>query len=288
MKSCYIEIKQSITERVAHYHNLTDFLDENYESSIPKLGNLNFRHSFRYLAKFSVFCIAAVVLFMVNTFVFYQDLEDLLNIRPLVVLLRKTNSMELAFYTLETQCTGTNYSITALYQHAGVLGDPMANYDNVDAGYLLHLDGYKDKNLEKMMSSTLQQTIYEEILNVDPFLAFGTYLGIRYIEEESHRIVFDDLKNSYDQLQSFFYHHQSLNNVLRNTVNITNNDSQNIINHQINYLIIFNVVSCSVLILLFFAFYLPLFNYEIRVIKNLTLILKIIPNKTIVSLMSSN
>jgi hypothetical protein len=271
-----------ITERLSEYHNEQDLLENELDStSFKNSTKFKFRHSLRYLSQFLILFTVGVIFFTVNTFVFYQDIQNYLAYRPIIVSMRQLRLTELCFYTIENECTGGSLSLIEIYPNNTVFGDTITIYNNVIADMNSILSIYKDQNVLKLMSGTLQQYIYYQIPNVTTFLQYGAYTGTNFVQRESLFIVFNGISDSIPVLLEFLANVADLNSIFEKINKMENDDSKFIIDTKLNNLIYFTAGCCIFLLLLHFVLYCPMFVTEIRVLRRITEILKIIPTKPI-------
>ena len=278
----FFDIKQAISDRLASFHyDLNSFENENDLSVYKTTKKLEFKHSLRYLIRFSFLFLFASLFIIISTLVFYDKIQGYLLYRPVfisAIVGRKIETTDLCFFTLENACLFTNFTIKALFADYDRVGNVTTGYESISS----HIDTtkslYQDLNIKRLMSSTLIKLIFESVPNATAFLSFGTFEALSYIQQESYNLVFNDIKNSAKDLQEFFSDVTELNLMVETTYDMANNDSKLIIENQLNFLIYFSVACCVFLIVVHLVFYCPFLITEMKTLNEITEFLKFIPN----------
>ena len=276
----FLQTRQLILERLAEIHHENEFIDElelnNYKKSRP----LHFKHSRRYMVKFSILFIVSAIFFIVNAFVFYQTIENYLSSRTLLISTlaeRRVLTTQLSFYTLEFRIQQTSYSIQGTFKNFTGIPYPQDGFFSVASKIDQTMRYFQDKNLKKLMSSQLEQSIYKNNSNTSEFLAFGTYVGLNYITQEGYYLA-QDMTASLDEYREFFTNIMDINKIVKDNYLQANNDSKAVINGQLNNLIYFDGSCCFFLMLMMIGIYTPMLKFEISLLEKIIFVLKIIPN----------
>ena len=232
------------------------------------------------MVKFSILFIVSAIFFIVNAFVFYQTIENYLSSRTLLISTlaeRRVLTTQLSFYTLEFRIQQTSYSIQGTFKNFTGIPYPQDGFFSVASKIDQTMRYFQDKNLKKLMSSQLEQSIYKNNSNTSEFLAFGTYVGLNYITQEGYYLA-QDMTASLDEYREFFTNIMDINKIVKDNYLQANNDSKAVINGQLNNLIYFDGSCCFFLMLMMIGIYTPMLKFEISLLEKIIFVLKIIPN----------
>ena len=122
------------------------------------------------------------------------------------------------------------------------------------------------------LESRLEGTKYE----LDKI--FSRFSGFPDSADEAYNLVYNDHTSFNKSFRTFFTDFMTLNRLIRNCSIKANTDSQNIIQTQVYYLIIYVACTCSFLLFITAAVYYPFLISEIKTLRKLVEILKIIPS----------
>ena len=274
----FFDIREQIIERLSDFHHENDFVDNDLESmNYKKSTPLHFKHSVQYLLKFSILFIITGLVILVTFLVFYENIENSLYSRTgLISTLgeRRVLTTELSFYTLENTISGSNFSLYETFKGFNGIPDPVDGFLGVISKINKVMKYYQDPSIKSLMSSSLEQSIYQNNSNTSAFLSFGTYLGLNYLIQESFYLAQN--KNP-DQSRTFFLDIMTIDSLVTNNFILANNNSQAIIQNQLSYLICFDSSSTSFILFVMIAIYTPILMVEIKVLTKIINILKIIP-----------
>ncbi|OMJ87344.1 hypothetical protein SteCoe_10939 [Stentor coeruleus] len=280
--SGFIEVKLHLTERLAHYHDLVEYSDsEPLQHSAKHQKKVRFRHSLRYLLRFSILFISAAIFYIVSAFVFNESIHKFLYYRPLLtstLIQRKIKTNELCFFTLENEFQYTNASINKLYPYFS----PMQDIHNSIYELVELIESTKitlrNPNIMKFMSADVKGFIYEKYNGTRAFMKLGTFRALSFLMQESLFIVMDNKIDEFYVVDDFFDEVKEYSEATKAISMEVNKDSKNFINLQVSNLIYFTSVFCVMWIGLYVGFYLPYLSNEVNITKYITKLLMIIPN----------
>jgi hypothetical protein len=276
----FYEVKQAISDRLAQYHYQNDAGETDFDSNSYKDSKrLSFRHSLRYLGRFSILFVFSVVFYIVCAFVFYSNIQNYLYNRPELLtttLNRRVQLNVLAFTTLEHEYMGFNYSIPMIFPYFTNLMDPITYWTSAISEILNTNDFIRSPEARMLMYSDLYSLIFQYYSN-STILTLGTLVSVGYITQEAMYIMNDGTLNSFDTIDLFVSQLVQVSSAIQNTASLLNVDSQSIINDQLNKLIYFSVAGSSFVLFIYLFYYLPLLLSEIRILKKITDVLRILP-----------
>lgn len=282
VKNGYCEVKNSISDRLCNYHSVFDVHNKE-DDEIKDHNEMNYRHSFHYLARFSVIFGLGAVFYIVSAVVFFEHIHVNLINRPILIstlIQRKIQLTELCIYSLETELSSTENSLLSMFPNFDSFIPTSSAITNVVDNVILTRKILTTNDIKKLMSSDLYSYIFEHIPDASFFLNLGTFRGLAFLLQESYFISFNNVKDSQETLIIFFQRVNEFNKVTEMTTSLASSNSKNMIEDQLNNLIYFISASCLVLIIIYWAYIYPHLCSEIRIVKNITKILLILPNSS--------
>ena len=278
----FVNIRQIISDRLNQYSFEADMKENEVDSNQYKTSVIfYFKHSWRYFFKFSALYILSAVFLIISSFVFYENIQTSMYYRSLLISTiggRRVLTTELGFYTLESRLEGTKYELDKIFSRFSGFPDSVDGFSRIVSEIEKNLNDFRNPNLKNLLSEDLQQILYENISNSSPFLTFGTFSSLDYITDEAYNLVYNDHTSFNKSFRTFFTDFMTLNRLIRNCSIKANTDSQNIIQTQVYYLIIYVACTCSFLLFITAAVYYPFLISEIKTLRKLVEILKIIPS----------
>jgi hypothetical protein len=271
-------VRQKVFERLSQHHDKAEYSDSDHENiKLIVKHNVKFRHSIRYLAYLSVLFIAAAGIYIVNSFVFDSLICKLLLLKPDVMAdlwLKQINVQKLAFFTQENIVAPTPASFSELYKNQILIESP--NPALISYSSLLHSPWllYRKEYISDLISNALVSKLNSKIPSANNFLAYGIINSIDHLVQES-------LFLSFNPENSFTIYHSKIKlfaTELSIILQEAASNSESSIAKYINYLIIFTVVSCIILVLLYIFISHSLLEKESKVVKGIMKLLTIIPN----------
>lgn len=271
-------VRQKIFERLSQYHDKAEYLDSELDQTKFQLNDkAKFKHSLRYLAYVSILFMVAGAIYVINSFVFDSIICKLLLLKPEIVTdlwFKQANVQKLAFHTQESVAALTPASYSDLYKNDINLESPQAAvlYYSVilHSSYLIYRDDY----LQLLITAASASKLTSSLPSANNFLINGLFTGIEHIIQESSFLAFTT-KGSLSNYES------NLNTLSAEFTNILKEitaNSHSSVKSYIEYLIVFTVVSCFILILMYIFISHPLLGVEAEVVKGITKLLTIIPN----------
>lgn len=281
--SGFIEVKLRITERLAHYHDLVEYSDSESQTHLSKnQKKVHFRHSLRYLLRFSILFISAAIFYIISAFVFNESIHKFLYYRPLLtstLIQRKIKTNELCFFTLENEFQYTNASISKLYPYFYPMQDIHNSiYELVDLIESTKIT-LRNSNIMKFMSADVKELVYEKYDGMKAFMKLGSFRALSFLMQESLFIAMDNGINEFSVIEDFFKEVKEYSEVTKAIGNKVDNDSKNFIDLQVSNLIYFTSAFCVMWLGLYIGFYIPYLSNEVNITKYITKLLMIIPNR---------
>lgn len=279
--SGYYEVKHLVSERLMQYHNELENTDHesdnfNYKSAVE----IKFRHSFRYMARFSLLFIFGALFYAVSIFVFYENIHNYLIYRPILIhilMKRRVEMTEISIYTLEYELGNSTFSASYRFPSFNNLGDPKHATETVMNSIISTRKYLRDPNILKLMSGKLKTKLFEKISGASTFISLGTFRGLAYLVQEAHYLVFNNMSDSLESIKKFFAEVLEYNSLTLDISSMANSDSKSKIESQLYKLIYFNSCCCFFLCVVYFLYFYPFLAREIALVKKITKILLIIP-----------
>ena len=274
-------IRQALNERLQDYHNRVDSAYEEIEGlKLKDSSKFNFRHSLWFIFKMSALFLLTTLFLFLAIYVFYTGLRDYLYYRPLLVVAfprRRIQLSELAFSVLESKAVESKYSLIDLYPE-------FTNLRPVKIGVKDKINYIKDtgkyinnKNTKKLMSSQLYDKIFKIYPNSSDFLLAGTYRAVAFMNTEALFAVFNNVDKSFEVVDIFMDRINEFNKAIAYLSGKSHTDSKNIIKDQLSSMITFIASVGSILLISYLFIYLPMLKREIRILKHIVKVLKLIP-----------
>ncbi|OMJ95623.1 hypothetical protein SteCoe_864 [Stentor coeruleus] len=114
---CFHDVRRALKIRFMKYHNRDNIKVMDFNEDI-KFVSLSFKHSLRYLIRFTPLFLFAGVFYIIASFIIYENIHKFLIQRPKLlssIYSRKVMAIELFFYTVEAQVQETEYSLDYIY-----------------------------------------------------------------------------------------------------------------------------------------------------------------------------
>jgi hypothetical protein len=271
-----------ISDRLCNYHSEFDVHNKE-DDEVREQFELNYKHSFYYLARFSVIFGLGAVFYIVSALVFFEHIHvNLLN-RPILVstlIQRRIQLTELCIYSLENELSNTENSLLNKFPIFDSFIPISYAVSNVVNNVILTRKKLTANDIKKLMSSDLYGYLFEYVPDASYFLNFGTFRSLAFLLQESYFITFNNVQDSQETLIIFFQQANEFNKVTEITTDLASNSSKKIIEEQLNNLIYFISASCLLLVIIYWGYIYPYLCSEIRVVKNITKILLILPNSS--------
>ncbi|OMJ66992.1 hypothetical protein SteCoe_35975 [Stentor coeruleus] len=279
--SGYYEVKHLVTERLMQYHNEVENTDHESDNfNYKSITEIKFRHSFRYMGRFSLLFIFGALFYAVSIFVFYENIHNYLIYRPTLIhilMKRRVEMTEVCIYTLEYELGNSTFSTSYRFPYFNNLGEPKQAAENVMNSIVSTRKILRDPNIVKLMSEKLKTKLYKNIPGVSTFISLGTFRGLAYLVQEAHYLVFNNMPDSLESIKTFFSQVLEYNNLSLDVSSMANSDSKAKIENQLQKLIYFNSCCCFFLCVMYFLYFYPFLAREIALVRKITKILLIIP-----------
>ncbi|CAG9317130.1 unnamed protein product [Blepharisma stoltei] len=121
----------------------------------------------------------------------------------------------------------------------------------------------KKENFSVLMSQELLNRIYKSNNSTEEVLEYGTDASIDDIIDEIYSLFYKNLINT-DELSQYFEKLQNIQNEILKEFFLADRDSKNIINSELDAIIESTIFYSLTVCLLFFIYYLPYFNSQIK------------------------
>jgi hypothetical protein len=279
----YGEVKQTLIERLVSYHQESETAEtETQLVNLKSRQPIYFRHSLRYILRFSVLFAIGAIFYTVTIYVFFDEIQKYLLYRPLLsslLLIRRIQISELMFYTLENEMQITVAGLSNEFPLFSGFNTPpnMVNELISEMGKSRAL--LTSPGCERLMSSSVWESIFQQLNGYQNFMQLGSYAGTTFLIQQSYVIVFN---GAVDSVRSIFNYFSNVTEFITFSVVISdkiNQDSSDIIILQLNKLIYFTAFSCLLLVVMYFTYFYPFLNSEIKAVKIITQVLTMLPSE---------
>jgi hypothetical protein len=272
------DFKRLINDRLIYFHD-----QKSHEEDCVRCNKtLRFWHSFGYFKRFFIIFLLTALIYVVTSFVFYDNIHKALYNRPefmAYVILRRILISEYSLFTCEMKVFYTPLSIRAFYPEFTLQENPFEEFFKTTKDFSTAKSFLRKSEIMSLMSNSLKTQVFERIPNVSPFLSLGTYTGYNFVYQESLNHLNPDISDP-DSIGVYLKKIFELCSVLQKLSSTCNNDSKSLIESELRNFIYF-VSSFSLSItLLFFLYYTPFINKEIKTIKILTKIIEFFPERS--------
>lgn len=276
---CFQDVRRALKIRFVKYHNRDNIkvMDFNEET---KFVSLSFKHSLKYLTRFTPLFIFAGVFYIIASIVIYENIHKFLIQRPKLlssVYSRKIMATELFFYTVEAQLQGTEYSLDNIYPFFSGFNEPHIKIQSIVQKIKNSRTIITDSTSLELMSAKVQAYIFEKYPNSSVFLSLGSFPALIYLVQESYFLVYS-AEFSMQKLNLLFEKINEYIAAVENITELTNYDSKRIIEEKLNVMIYFTVFACLAILVMYFGYFHPFLCGEIQVVNRITEILMILPN----------
>lgn len=280
--SGYYDFRFCLLDRLSLLHDQPNNYEEIEASVYKQSHQIKYWHSAIYLKRFAFFFISAGVLYIVTSYVFYENIHNYLYYRPTLmytIIIRRISITELCFFSNENEILDSSFSLTKTFPEINSLSPPIVSYKAALANLLLTKNTMRKERIRALMSPELEDLIFQYIDNVPTFLSLGTYTAMAYLNIESQFITYNKIQDSYVFMVNYVDEMMVMTDKLKYVSLNCNSDSKYLIETQLENLSYFISCFSLVAVIYYFAYYRPYLNNEQLIVKRVTEIIEIIPLK---------
>lgn len=285
-KSSYPEVIHLIQERLCSYHEDIESLDEKIDISISTvLEGVKYKHSVRYLIRFSLLFIFTGMVYIISSFVFFSPIYENLAQRPLLlksVTLRRIQLIEISLYAFDMDSETTNYSLNSIFPNFYPLTDPLNSYIYVLSSIKSSKSIVSSPKSLEIMTSDIKKEIYEYSTG-SKFFTFGFFRASAYLTYESYEIAYNNKQETENTMITFLKEILEYNDKANSLALGIESCSKDIIQIKLSNYIVFISFCCAILMLFYLIYYYPFLSHEIKILNNISKILLILPNLPVIS-----
>ena len=282
-KLIYFDMRNVIEERLNETHQIFQIIEDIIDSKTVKDGSIiNYRHSYKFLLRFSTVYLIAAAIFMVSSFYFFDEITSALLTRPSLLITlnkRRVETSEMFFNVLEYEQGLTNSSFVHIYRKFDPFQDPLMKIDEL---FYTISEGRKDLytvKFQKIMTDRLKILLYEKVEDSLDFLKLGTIRGLSELIRYYYYVVNNEVKDSYSEIETLYNMTTEFNSITTTLSDLASQGSRDIVDSKLNRMLYFTSSTYMVLVLLFLFYLLPFINQEIVYVEKVKKVMKMIPKK---------
>lgn len=265
-----VELKIALNERIIKYHNYEDDL---YPIENDTVNNkiLSFSHSKHYLLRLSILVLLGIILYIASVFIFYVKVEDYMLCKldfAQTMINRRIFVYQRTFFLTELYADYKDKGFDSLYSFSPLTPSKVGYTLMADKMTKSRRDIYSE-NVQKVISPRVWEELFANIEDQNGFLKYG--LGSAYSDVKWESLF---LSTNYENCN--FYCFQFLYRELKDMIDFFNKTSEYMDKSSTVYLdgafsdlLIFIVLSLCGLLFLIMLYFIPYFNKEMKLIKDM-------------------
>lgn len=275
-----LEIKKAVSDQIIKHHENASILSDEIENINHKnYKKIIFLHSLNYLWKFSILFIFVAVFYILNAYIFEDQVFKNMRNRPeliSIILQRRVMSSKMCFLTLETDLESSDLALFSLYPQFNSITPLEGKLKSIiefltSSQYII-----TSQSSQSLMSTTLINIILKGDPNYKPFLVLGSIQGLAYLTQESTFLANNGVQDEPEVMSKFIEEVKEYTNLSEIVTDLAKEDSKNTIKAYMDQLLLFNVICCIMLLIAYAFYYYPFLNFEIRLLYKIAKVLKLI------------
>ncbi|OMJ74238.1 hypothetical protein SteCoe_26899 [Stentor coeruleus] len=279
------QMNQKIIKRlvISHdYHENEERIkdDEIYEDADL---NRNYRHSVKYVKKFSLIFALSVIMYGISYYTFLRPVDEYLSQRPLLiksVMERRVQLMSLCFYSLEKDFENSENSLARLFPENYPISDPKSKILYISAALKYSKSILIEPKSLEIMDTNLKNLIFEKATG-SSFIRNGLFRAAAYLSQESLFIAFNKIRDNNETIEKYISNTIEFTYLVEDVVDKIFKVSGNAIENKLNGYMAFVIFYCAVIFIVYMVFINPFLRTEIMIVKSVFRLLSIIPSQTV-------
>lgn len=276
----YFEVFTSLQERLICYHNMPENLEETTDKSKNFKANIKFKHSFRYLGTITWLFLLAGIILLIDHYIFSSKIDSYLSRRPLLLKTVYQRKMQMTLITLNAfdyDILKTNLSINSIFPEFYGLNEPKDTILKIGTTIRGARNFVKEPLSIELMPNSVQVSMFKSLTNTSTFLSNGIFFAAGFMVQECNFIAFNKIQDTELEMNDFFNEIKEFNTKSTEIYDDINVGSKMIIEDKVTDFIYFVSSWCFFYFIIYFIYVFPLFAKEIRTIKDVGKILRILP-----------
>ena len=273
------KLSQVCIERLDTIHNYK-FDSDSYCSNFKTGNMIRFNYVKRYILHVVVLVILGLIFYLVSNYVFYTSFYTLLSRKSQLLyylILSRIHLTELDFCTLKAATVGTSQELADFYPNfIPISTDYFADLNIMF--YTLH------NNTNAIISQGFRDLLGEEALSslvnnggdTVGIMNYGLAAAISNLEFDALLIGYSKNQPPIDIIVNYYSNLRVLGEYNKGLFHEVNEHSKQVITTILNQLIIFTVSFCSLLLVIYAAFYYPFFTSEQKKVSDMCELAKIL------------
>ena len=260
--------------RLEQYHHEID-LDYNQDGEHSRKPiKLNMKIFRRYIFTISLLIGVGLLLYFLTVYVFYENTDFFLLYRLKFInflISRRTNIYQISYYAIEIIADSNSHGLFQRFDNLSVFPDYMKLYKNND----YQLTVLRGVLLESDVKKNMPQEIFDIYYTNSPstnYLHYGVCSGFSFLRRY-YQLIINTLGTN--QLDGYLSSIDEFISVYTSLFTISEYNSKTQISNQLNILIYFVICSLVFLIIVTFAYFLPFFTKEQRILENIDMLMKV-------------
>lgn len=285
--NAYRHMNQKIIKRLVIFHDYHeneegingDGIDENIDL------NQNYRHSVKYVTKFSLIFALSVMMYAISYYEFLRPVDQYLSQRPLLiksVMERRVQLISLCFYTLEKDFENTNNSLSKLFPEHYPISDPKSKILYISASLKYSKSILIEPKSLEIMDTTLKTLIFETAAG-SSFIQNGLFRAAAYLSQECLYIAFNKIHDNNKTIEKYINNTIEFSYLVEKVVEKIFVVSGNAVEDKLNGYMIFAIFYCAIIFIVYMIFVNPFLRTEIMIVKSVFGLLSIIPSQPVLS-----
>ncbi|OMJ68362.1 hypothetical protein SteCoe_34219 [Stentor coeruleus] len=274
---------QMLKERLLEHHEISRAVNINPGlQAVNSNSCLCFEHSSRYVYRIFFIFIFVGAVYIVSYSVFVISLSELLIYRPYMmksIEQQKAQIIHLSFFAIENDIQKSNYSISEILKSFYPIKDPENGLNSIIEDIKMSRTIENTKNTLKLLNEKLRVMIFET-MEGSTFTRLGIYRAAEFLRQESVFIGFNNKQNRRDEIVRFLNETIEFNTHLQYVTDEIKTVSAEVIKNKLTDFIVFVVVFCFGLALMYCTIVYPFLRSELKTITNIMKILTILPLQT--------
>ena len=277
----YAELSQNIAARLKDCHEETETLVDVLEHQHENSEKYNFKHSMRYLLIILPLFIVAGGLYCALVLPIFNILQGYLEVKPNLmssIYEARFCILNTYFWTTESMLANTTLDLRSIY--SGFVHSP--NIDWTAISFIYHLHSIKGifylPDIKPLISDQVYSELYQAYPNVSYYFDMGILSAMDMYGIESLSIIdYGESLVTFSR-DSYLLFAIDLAIVLRALSYAIYEDSNNYIEAELKYFMIYIGGFCICLMITYSVFYYPHLRKEEKVLKTLKKLMRYIPS----------